>query len=83
VQRRLREELLSVPTDRPTMDILNSLPYLDAVVRETLRVHSAVPSTTRVAAQDDVIPLSTPFVDKKGRTLTEIRFDRLLMSIVA
>ncbi|KAH8077247.1 cytochrome P450 [Cristinia sonorae] len=32
--------------------------YLDAVVREVLRVHSPVTSTMRVAAHDNVIPLS-------------------------
>jgi hypothetical protein len=34
-QKRLREELLSISTDCPTMDELNALPYLDCVVRET------------------------------------------------
>ncbi|KAJ7912531.1 cytochrome P450 [Mycena leptocephala] len=48
-QNRLREELLTVSTDNPTMDQLNELPYLDCVVRETLRVHAPVPSTMRIA----------------------------------
>jgi cytochrome P450 len=66
VQSTLRAELLSVPTENPTMDELLALPYLDAVVRETLRVHSPVPNTIRVANNDNVIPLSKPFVDKHG-----------------
>ncbi|KAL4261304.1 Cytochrome P450 superfamily protein [Pleurotus pulmonarius] len=66
VQRKLREELLTVPTDTPTMDELNALPYLDAVVRETMRVHAPVPSTVRVAVADDVLPLSVPLTDLKG-----------------
>ncbi|KAJ8463981.1 hypothetical protein ONZ45_g17392 [Pleurotus djamor] len=65
-QDKLREELLNVPTDTPTMDELNALPYLDAVVRETLRVHAPVPSTIRIAVADDVIPLSHPVTDKLG-----------------
>ncbi|CAK5263997.1 unnamed protein product [Mycena citricolor] len=44
-QTRLREELLSVSTDNPTMDELNALPYLECVVRETLRVHCPVAAT--------------------------------------
>ena len=56
------------------MDELSALSYLDAVVRETLRVHSPVPSTIRVAMEDDVIPLNTPFVDKNGQTQHGIKY---------
>ncbi len=73
-QIKLRDELLRVDTDTPTMDELNALPYLDWVVRETLRVHSPVPSTIRTAGKDDVIPLSRPFIDKKGRVQDSIRY---------
>jgi len=66
VQRKLREELYTLGTENPTMEELNSLPYLDKVVRETLRLHSPVLATTREAMKDDVIPLGTPFVDRKG-----------------
>ncbi|KLO13377.1 cytochrome P450 [Schizopora paradoxa] len=72
LQARLREELLSVPTDTPSMDELQALPFLDAVVRETLRVHPAVPATSRVAKKDDIIPLNEPFVDKHGKLRSEI-----------
>ncbi|CAL1713461.1 unnamed protein product [Somion occarium] len=34
--------------------------YLDAVVRESLRIHAPVTSTMRVALRDSVIPLSSP-----------------------
>ncbi|KAJ7496540.1 cytochrome P450 [Mycena latifolia] len=65
-QTRLREELLKVETDNPTMDQLNELPYLDSVVRETLRLHAPVPATSRIATQDDVVPLDMPFTDVHG-----------------
>ncbi|KAG6838851.1 hypothetical protein C0991_007927, partial [Blastosporella zonata] len=65
-QRKLRGELLSVETDNPTMDELNALPYLDMVVRETLRLHAPVAETIRQATQDDIIPLNKPFIDRKG-----------------
>ncbi|KAF8162807.1 cytochrome P450 [Crassisporium funariophilum] len=73
VQSKLRNELLDVGTDNPTMDELNALPYLDAVVRETLRVHAPVPMTSRVAMQDDILPLSAPIRGKNGEMLDGIR----------
>ncbi|KIK36433.1 hypothetical protein CY34DRAFT_16395 [Suillus luteus UH-Slu-Lm8-n1] len=48
------------------MDELVELSYLDAVVRETLRLHAPVPSTVRVAMKDDILPVDTPFTDKYG-----------------
>ncbi|KAF9453705.1 cytochrome P450 [Macrolepiota fuliginosa MF-IS2] len=72
IQSKLREELYTISTDNPSMDELNALPYLDATVRETLRVHSPVPSTMRVAVKDDVIPVGTPFVDRMGRVRDSI-----------
>lgn len=66
VQRKLREELLSVSTDNPTMDELSALPYLDMVVKETLRYHSPVPMTGRIAMKEDRIPLNKPFTDRYG-----------------
>ncbi|GAA5823734.1 hypothetical protein JCM3770_002596 [Rhodotorula araucariae] len=40
--------------------VLDSLPYLDAVSRECLRLEPPVTSTIRQAAHDDFIPLSKP-----------------------
>ena len=56
------------------MDELNALPYLDAVVRETLRLHAPVSMTSRVAMKDDVLPLAIPFTDSKGVIHHEIRW---------
>ncbi|KZT70529.1 cytochrome P450 [Daedalea quercina L-15889] len=76
VQQKLREELLRVETDRPTMDELNSLPYLDAVIRETLRVHAPVLATGRIAAKDDILPLSIPYTDRFGREHDYVKIDK-------
>ncbi|KAF7341386.1 Cytochrome P450 [Mycena venus] len=67
-QSKLREELLTLPTDNPTMDELNSLSYLEHVVREVMRVHAPVMFTQRMAMEDDVLPLSKPYIDKDGRS---------------
>ena len=74
VQTKLREELLSVDTDTPSMDELMALPYLDAVVRESLRVHSPVPNVERIAMKDDVLPLEKPYTDKYGVVRDSIRY---------
>ncbi|KAJ7284064.1 cytochrome P450 [Mycena rebaudengoi] len=75
-QTRLRDELLSVSTESPTMDDLNALPYLDCVVRETLRLHAPVPRTNRVAMQDDVVSLNTPFMDVNGTLHETLRIPK-------
>lgn len=55
------------------MDELNSLTYLEYVVRETLRYHPPVISTLRTAMKDDIIPLSKPFTDMEGFVHETIR----------
>ncbi|KAJ6455958.1 cytochrome P450 [Mycena vitilis] len=66
IQKKLREELFTLSTDNPTMDELNSLPYLESVVREVLRVHAPVTFLDRLAMEDDVLTLSKPYIDKDG-----------------
>jgi cytochrome P450 len=66
VQTKLRDELLSVDTDTPSMDELMGLPYLDAVLKESLRVHPPVPITSRFAMKDDVLPVEKPYTDRYG-----------------
>ncbi|KZT61471.1 cytochrome P450 [Calocera cornea HHB12733] len=73
VQRKLRAELSQVENDSPGMDALDSLPYLDMVMKESLRLHSPVPLTTRTARRDDEIPLSRPVLDKNGKSHNSIR----------
>ncbi|VDC06076.1 unnamed protein product [Peniophora sp. CBMAI 1063] len=72
-QSRLRAEVRAFHSDEPTLEDLNSLPYLDAVIRETLRLYAPVSSTHREVTADDIIPLAEPVLDKYGRVLTEIK----------
>ncbi|KAJ7779786.1 hypothetical protein B0H16DRAFT_1448234 [Mycena metata] len=65
-QTKLREKLFTLSSENPTMEQLNSLSYLDSVVKETLRVHAPVPAVGRMATQDDVLPLATPYIDSKA-----------------
>ena len=54
-QRRLREELLTLTTDEPTMAELKALPYLDMVIRESLRLYPPLVAAKREAMNDTVL----------------------------
>lgn len=73
VQTKLRAELCAVATENPTMDTLISLPYLDAVLRESLRLHAPVGFTERIATKTDYIPLEIPYVDINGASKNTVR----------
>lgn len=75
-QERLREEVLAVADDRPSLETLNSLPYMDAVIRETLRLNAPAPGTLREAKQDTVIPLSMPVIGRDGKQINNVRINK-------
>ncbi|KAI0323948.1 cytochrome P450 [Cubamyces sp. BRFM 1775] len=60
IQEQLRNELRSIGTDAPTIEQISSLKYLDNVLREVVRLHPAIPSSLRMAMDDDTLPLSEP-----------------------
>lgn len=72
IQSKLRDELLAIPNENPTWDELNALPYLDLVVKESLRRYGPATVMSRVSLSDVVLPLSEPVIDKEGRTVNEI-----------
>jgi len=76
VQTKLRAELLTCPTDMPTMEQLNALPYLEGVVREALRIYTPAAGTQRIAMCDAEIPLQKPFTDKHGVLRSTVRVSK-------
>ncbi|GAA5844473.1 hypothetical protein JCM9279_006317 [Rhodotorula babjevae] len=77
VQAKLREEVRAARAkssseglDDLDSRVLDSLPYLDAVTRECIRLEPPVTSTIRQAAHDDFIPLSNPIPSTSDPRLT-------------
>ncbi|KAG0709098.1 cytochrome P450 [Suillus ampliporus] len=78
IQGRLRHELSSLSpcasnsalmsgySAQSHAEAIDGLPFLDAVVRETLRLCPPVHGTMRVATHDDNIPISSPIVLRNG-----------------
>ncbi|KAH8798027.1 cytochrome P450 [Flagelloscypha sp. PMI_526] len=74
IQNELRDELNQFSSD-PTGEQLMSattLPFLDGVVHETLRLHPPFTENNRVAMQDDVLPLSRPYITADGVTVDRL-----------
>lgn len=67
-------------TDFSTLDgsyadifkVIDSLPYLDNVIRESLRLISPIHSSLRVSTRDDYIPFSEPVLLRDGTTQSGI-----------
>ncbi|KAH9933804.1 cytochrome P450, partial [Fomitopsis serialis] len=73
VQEKLRQELLDTGAAHGmSYEQLNQLPYLDAVCRESLRLHPAGGNRFRVAVADTVLPLSQPVTTLKGEVMSEV-----------
>ncbi|QRV93245.1 cytochrome P450 family protein [Ceratobasidium sp. AG-Ba] len=78
IQDKLREEVQKYFTehaDDTHHDALLELPYLDAVIRETLRLYAPVTRLARVSQTDTVIPLKYPINTPNGK-LTSIPVKR-------
>ncbi|KDR76351.1 hypothetical protein GALMADRAFT_67729, partial [Galerina marginata CBS 339.88] len=74
VQEKLRQEITVARARLGDLayDDLVSLPYLDAVCRESLRLYPPVPTVTRTTRHDVVLPISTPIRGIDGREMHEI-----------
>lgn len=86
-QRRLRTELRKAKCDYAAAhgiddidwqqvnlpyDALNALPYLDAIVRETLRVYPPTNMMNRTSTRDTVLPLQFPVRSTSGEETTSV-----------
>jgi cytochrome P450 len=72
VQAQLRATLQGLGPE-PTLAEVDACEYLDAVVKETLRLSPALQSTYRVAQADTVLPLKAAVTDRAGEKVREVR----------
>nr|BED42990.1 cytochrome P450 monooxygenase [Trametes versicolor] len=72
-QDKLRAEITEAcgGEDLPYDDLVK-LPYLEAVCRETLRLHAPVQFVKRLAAKDTMLPLLKPIRSLDGSVLSEV-----------
>ncbi|KAH7878863.1 cytochrome P450 [Lentinula edodes] len=80
IQEKLRQEVTEARRNNNGEDLsyheVNSLPYLDAVCRESLRLYAPVTSMSRYTLQDAVVPLSKPIIGVDGTEIREISVPR-------
>ncbi|QRV80102.1 cytochrome P450 family protein [Ceratobasidium sp. AG-Ba] len=77
IQAHLRQESqTSGLGDEPSMSDLDKHPYIDAFVRETLRIHAVVPVIGRETTVDVVVPVGEEFKDRNGVPRKEIRMQK-------
>ncbi|WVQ74482.1 hypothetical protein IAR50_004083 [Cryptococcus sp. DSM 104548] len=76
VQAKLREEVMSISDERPDVETLNTLTYMDAVLRESLRLCPPAPGTIRQATEDVVIPLGVPIQGRDGTMMDRVSVNK-------
>lgn len=90
IQTRLRDEIRAVRRERDepqlTAATYDAMPYLSAVIKESLRYHPVVYHISKEAAQDEVIPLLKSVIGTDGRTIYEVPVQKgqnVILSIAA
>jgi len=89
-QSKVRHEIRQAREENGGEDIpydtLVSLPYLDAICRETLRLYPPVTQLMRTVRQDITLPLSSPIKGTNGQELNELHVPKdteIIVSILA
>ncbi|KAJ3517338.1 hypothetical protein NLJ89_g559 [Agrocybe chaxingu] len=72
LRNELREARLGLHSGVLPYDELVSLPYLDAICRETLRLYPPISVINRTTREAVVLPLSKPILGLDGRDISEI-----------
>ncbi|TXT06016.1 hypothetical protein VHUM_03777 [Vanrija humicola] len=76
IQDKLRADVDSVDEDRPEVERLQTLPYLDQFVHELLRFDPPLHRVIRHCVEDTVVPLSIPVQGADGKTIDSIKVSK-------
>ncbi|KAK0455344.1 cytochrome P450 [Desarmillaria tabescens] len=74
-QVKIRKEIVQAKANAPgalTSDDYDSMVWLNACIKEALRLHPLVHSLFRESAQDDVLPLAQPITTSDGKLCSQI-----------
>ncbi|KAJ6625075.1 cytochrome P450 [Mycena sp. CBHHK59/15] len=66
IQTKLRDEIFRAGGDPSWDELTSSMPYLDAVTCELLRMYPPLKESQRIAVEDDLLPLSAPIETAAG-----------------
>ncbi|KAF8131862.1 cytochrome P450 [Boletus edulis] len=79
VQSKLRDEIRKTEATirargdpQLTVADLEAMTYLNAVVKEGLRLHPPAPHSLRIARQEDILPLSKPIITESGDMINKV-----------
>ncbi|KAK0431713.1 cytochrome P450, partial [Armillaria borealis] len=72
VQLRIRHEISEMRERDPSSSDYDSMPVLNAAIKETLRFHPFLATLNRISSEDDVLPLSKPVTASDGSAISEI-----------
>ncbi|KAJ7824650.1 cytochrome P450 [Mycena leptocephala] len=72
IQTKLRNEILQAGGDLTWDELNNHSSFLDAFTCEILRLHPPEEEIVRMAAEDDIIPLSTPIQTARGERVDAV-----------
>ncbi|KAG7451404.1 cytochrome P450 [Guyanagaster necrorhizus] len=78
---RAKERLVLSRGGSLTATDFDNMPYLTAVVKESLRFHPVSYNVFRVSEKDDVLPLLKPIITKDGKVMYEVPIPKGLQII--
>ncbi|TFK49746.1 cytochrome P450 [Heliocybe sulcata] len=86
VQTKLRSELRAAQAQSGsdlTLEDIEGIPYLQAVVKEALRLSPPVFQSSRIASKDSVLPLSEPIETTSGELVQQLHVPKGTEIVVA